>query len=65
MSACLPGDQLLKQNDMADVLVIGGGIIPEEDIPALKEVGVAEVFTPGTPLAQAVDYVKTHAGAKS
>ncbi len=39
---------LLKENDMADVPVFLGGIIPNEDIPALKEMGVAEVFGPGT-----------------
>ena len=40
---------LLKEKGMNDVLVIGGGVIPEGDIPALKEAGIAEVFTPGTP----------------
>jgi methylmalonyl-CoA mutase, C-terminal domain len=42
--------QLLTERDADDVLVIGGGIIPEADIPKLKDAGVAEVFTPGTPL---------------
>lgn len=55
---------LLKQKGMEDVLVIGGGVIPEDDIPILKEAGVAEVFTPGTPLSQAVDFVKNHVQVK-
>jgi methylmalonyl-CoA mutase, C-terminal domain len=42
--------ELLAERDAEDVLVIGGGIIPEADIPKLKDAGVAEVFTPGTPL---------------
>lgn len=56
---------MLKEKGMQDVLVVGGGVIPDDDIPILKAVGVAEVFTPGTPLAQAVEYVKTHVRAKS
>ncbi|NPV27344.1 MAG: cobalamin B12-binding domain-containing protein [Firmicutes bacterium] len=55
---------LLKQKGMEDVLVIGGGVIPDDDIPILKEAGVAEVFTPGTPLSQAVDFVKNHVQVK-
>src|SRR5574341_714106 len=39
--------ELLRQNDMADVLVLVGGIVPDEDIPRLKEMGVGEVFGPG------------------
>ena len=41
--------KLVREKGMNDVLIIGGGVIPEGDIPALKEAGVAEVFTPGTP----------------
>jgi methylmalonyl-CoA mutase C-terminal domain/subunit len=43
--------QLLKEADAQDVLVFGGGIIPAPDIAALKELGVAEVFTPGASLS--------------
>ena len=50
--------RLLKEEEMDDVLVIGGGVIPEEDIPHLKEQGVSEIFTSGTPTATAVDYIK-------
>lgn len=49
---------LLKQEGMNDVLVIGGGVIPDADIPGLKAAGVAEVFTPGTPTSNIVDFIK-------
>jgi methylmalonyl-CoA mutase C-terminal domain/subunit len=44
--------QLLRERDADDVLVVCGGIIPDADIPKLKEAGVAAVFTPGTPLPE-------------
>jgi methylmalonyl-CoA mutase C-terminal domain/subunit len=44
--------ELLKERGIDDVVVFGGGIIPDADIPALLEMGVAALFTPGTPLAQ-------------
>ncbi|MCI0398218.1 MAG: cobalamin B12-binding domain-containing protein [Chloroflexi bacterium] len=40
--------ELLRENDMADVSVFLGGIIPNDDVPALKEIGITEVFGPGT-----------------
>lgn len=43
---------------MGDVLVIGGGVIPDADIPGLKKAGVAAVFTPGTPTGDIVDFIK-------
>jgi len=46
----------LKKHDAGDIPVIGGGIIPEEDVPVLKEQGVQEVFSPGTPME---DILKT------
>jgi len=42
------------------MLIMGGGVIPEEDVPFLKEHGISEVFGPGTPLATIVEYIKTH-----
>lgn len=51
---------LIKEKGMNDVLVIGGGVIPDSDIPALKEAGVSEVFTPGTPTSAIVDYIKAN-----
>lgn len=49
---------MLRQKKMGDVVVFGGGIIPDEDIPKLRKKGVDRVFTPGTPLQEVVDYVK-------
>src|SRR5467141_2839088 len=46
----------LRARDLSDVLVFAGGIIPEEDRPALAAAGVAAVFTPGAPLADIVDW---------
>lgn len=51
---------LLREKGAGDILVIGGGIIPDDDIPALKEAGVAEVFGPGTPLENVVKYIQEH-----
>jgi len=52
--------QLLKEEGVNDVLVIGGGVIPEDDIPYLKENGIAEVFTPGTPTTVTIDFIKNN-----
>ncbi|MFF6949891.1 cobalamin B12-binding domain-containing protein [Streptomyces iakyrus] len=52
---------LLRERDAEDILVFGGGIIPEADIPLLKEKGVAEIFTPGATTAAIVDWVRTNA----
>ncbi|WP_141206577.1 cobalamin B12-binding domain-containing protein [Streptomyces griseorubiginosus] len=49
---------LLKQREAEDILVFGGGIIPEADIPALKEKGVAAIFTPGATTQAVVDWVR-------
>jgi methylmalonyl-CoA mutase, C-terminal domain len=51
---------LLDERDARDIVVIGGGIIPEADIPLLKEIGVAEVFTPGASTTSIVSWVKQH-----
>ena len=50
--------ELLKQAGADDILVIGGGIIPEEDIPALKEAGIKAVFGPGTPTSDTVRFIR-------
>lgn len=52
--------ELLKENDINDVLVLGGGIIPNQDVPFLKESGIQETFGPGTTIEQISDYIKTH-----
>lgn len=50
--------ELLKGRGIEDMLVIGGGIIPDEDIPALKEEGIAEIFGPGTTTDQIIDFIR-------
>jgi methylmalonyl-CoA mutase C-terminal domain/subunit len=50
--------ELLQQNDMDDVLVIAGGIIPDEDVPALNEMGITGIFGPGTPTDRIVSFVR-------
>ena len=49
---------LLKQKEMNDVLVTGGGIIPEDDMKALSAIGVGKLFPPGTTTATIADYIK-------
>ena len=49
--------ELLKEQDADDVLVTVGGTIPNQDIPKLKELGVAEVFTPGAPTQAIIDFI--------
>ena len=50
--------KLLKKNSMDDILVFGGGIIPDEDKKNLEAMGVNAIFGPGTPLDEIVDYVE-------
>jgi methylmalonyl-CoA mutase C-terminal domain/subunit len=52
--------QALRERGAADMLVFGGGIIPEDDITTLQSAGVKAVFTPGTPLNEIVDWVRNH-----
>lgn len=56
---------LLKASDADDIVVFGGGIIPEADIPELEALGVARIFTPGTPTQDVVDWVRSHAPARN
>ena len=65
--SCLSGAHLylfsevvrqLNTSGAGDITVIGGGIIPEEDIPRLKEAGIKHVFLPGTPIAEIVDWTR-------
>ena len=49
---------LLKEKEIDDILVIGGGIIPDEDVPALKASGISEIFGPGTHTDEIVAYIK-------
>jgi len=50
--------ELLREQDAGDVVVCLGGTIPAQDIPELKELGVAEVFTPGAPTQAIIDYIQ-------
>ena len=50
--------KLLKKKGMSNVLIVGGGIIPEEDVPKLKKEGFSAVFGPGTPCDEIADYIK-------
>ena len=50
----------MKQEGMDDVRLVVGGIIPDDDVAALKQQGVAEVFQPGAPLERIVDYIRNH-----
>ncbi len=52
--------KLVREKGLTDALIIGGGVIPEGDIPALKDAGVAEVFTPGTPTSAIIDFIKAN-----
>jgi len=51
---------LLKKKGLTDVLVFAGGIIPQEDMPKLRKIGIKEVFGPGTPTSALVDFVKNN-----
>jgi len=69
--SCLSGAHLhlfpavvegLRKQNADDILVLGGGIIPDEDIPALKEAGIVEIFTPGTNTAAVAEFIKERIG---
>ena len=55
--------RLLKEEDAGDIVVFAGGIIPEQDIARLKEMGIREIFLPGTPTSTAVDAIRRAVGA--
>ena len=54
--------ELLAENDASDVIVFGGGIIPDADLPLLEQMGVAKIFTPGATTTAIVDWVNEHVG---
>ncbi len=56
--------ELLRQRDAQDIVVFGGGIIPEADMPELARLGVAKVFTPGASTAEIVEWVRANVGAE-
>jgi methylmalonyl-CoA mutase C-terminal domain/subunit len=55
--------ELLRERGIDDVVVFGGGIIPDEDIPELEKLGVAKIFTPGATTQEIVDWVRENVGA--
>jgi methylmalonyl-CoA mutase C-terminal domain/subunit len=61
MHICPRVMQLLKEKGLEDVLVVVGGIIPDQDIPKLREMGVTGIFIPGTPMQQIVDFINGNA----
>ncbi len=56
--------ELLEARDAQDILVFGGGIIPDADIPELERMGVAKVFTPGASTHEIVEWVRANVGAR-
>ena len=64
MTLCPRIMELMKKEGLDDVLVLIGGIIPDQDIPALKESGIAEVFQPGASTEEIVAYVREHVRQK-
>jgi methylmalonyl-CoA mutase C-terminal domain/subunit len=57
--------ELLKEKKIDDVLVVGGGVIPDDDIPGLKAAGIAEVFTPGTPTTTTIEFIRNNLKRKA
>ena len=64
MTLCPQIMELVRKEQMDDVLVVVGGIIPDEDITKLKDDGVSEIFPPGTSTVDIVDYVRTNVRQK-
>ena len=56
---------LARQEGLDDVVIFGGGIIPDEDIPRLKELGVSEVFTPGARMQEIIDFIRKNSHTTS
>ena len=57
--------ELLREQDAGDVVVTVGGTIPNQDIPELKELGVAEVFTPGAPTSKIIEFIEGAVGERA
>lgn len=56
--------ELMRESGLGDVLLFGGGIIPEADVPGLEAVGVSRIFPPGSPLDDIVEYLRSAVPAK-
>jgi methylmalonyl-CoA mutase C-terminal domain/subunit len=55
----------LKKKGKTDVLIVAGGIIPDEDVPALRKIGIKAVFGPGTPTYKIIEFIKQQMGARN
>jgi methylmalonyl-CoA mutase C-terminal domain/subunit len=64
MHICPRVMELLREKGLDDVQVVVGGIIPDQDVPKLNEMGIKGVFIPGTPMQQIVDYINGNARAR-
>jgi methylmalonyl-CoA mutase, C-terminal domain len=62
MTLCAKVVELLRERDAADIVLTVGGIIPDADIPELKAMGVAQVFTPGTTTQSIVEWIRANVG---
>jgi methylmalonyl-CoA mutase C-terminal domain/subunit len=56
--------ELLRERGASDVVVFGGGIIPDDDVAALRAAGIAQLFTPGTSVATIVDWIRAHVAVR-
>jgi methylmalonyl-CoA mutase, C-terminal domain len=56
--------ELLRDQGGSDIIVFGGGIIPDHDIAPLKQAGIAEIFTPGAPTKEIIEWVNEHVGRR-
>lgn len=54
--------ELLHEQQAGDIMVFGGGVIPDADIPGLKEAGIKEIFTPGTSTQDVIAFLRAHVG---
>lgn len=57
--------ELLREQDATDIVVFGGGIVPDADMPELEKIGVAKIFTPGATTEEIVTWVREHVGARA
>ena len=57
--------ELLKEKGLDDVLVVVGGIIPDVDIPRLKDMGITGIFLPGTPMQEIIDFISRHTRSRA
>ena len=64
MHICPRVMELLREKGLDDVQVVVGGIIPDQDVPKLNEMGIRGVFIPGTPVQQSVDFINGNARAR-